>query len=228
MNTFYRDFEEIEHRNFDGLIITGAPLGNIDFCEVSYWHKIAQIFDWSQQHVTSTMFLCWAAHAAFFHLYGLQRFIRQQKISGVFTHQRNQSHDPLLRGFDDEFLVPHSRVAQMDVKQIADHADLDILAESACAGAYLVVSKDRRNLLVLGHPEYNVGTLNDEYKRDLAAGKSPTIPQHYYPQDNPDNCPKERWRSHANLLITNWLNYYVYQITPFDLNDLNSRTSWEK
>ena len=228
MNAFYRDFDEVKQRNFDGLIITGAPLGQIDFADVSYWHKVAQIFDWSQQHVTSTMFLCWAAHAAFYHLYGLQRFIRQDKISGVFTHQRNQMHDPLLRGFDDEFLVPHSRYAQMDIGQISDHPALDILAESDVAGAYLVVSKDRRNLLVLGHPEYNVATLDEEYKRDIAAGKSPAIPCDYYPQNDPEKTPKERWRSHANLLITNWLNYYVYQITPFDLDDINSRTSWEK
>lgn len=228
MNMFYRDFDEIKDTNFDGLIITGAPLGQVDFDDVSYWESVKQVFDWSQRHVTSTLFLCWAAHAAFYHLYGLNRYIRDDKIAGVFLHHRNQIHDPLLRGFDDEFWVPHSRFAQMDVDQIKAHSDLDILADSPDAGAYLVVSKDRRNLFVLGHPEYNVTTLDDEYQRDLTQGLGPDIPQNYYPQDNPNDKPKGCWRSHANLLLTNWLNYYVYQITPFDLNDLNGRTPWEK
>ncbi|MDP2561266.1 homoserine O-succinyltransferase [Psychrobium sp. 1_MG-2023] len=227
MNAFYRDFNDIKETNFDGLIITGAPLGQIDFDDVSYWEQIKAVFDWSQRHVTSTLFLCWAAHAAFYHLYGLERRIRDEKIAGVFLHQRSKSHDPLLRGFDDEFWVPHSRFAQMNVSDIGGHPELEILADSPQAGAYLVVSNDRRNLFVLGHPEYNVTTLNDEYHRDVAAGESPDLPQNYYPEDNPKNSPKGCWRSHANLLLTNWLNYYVYQITPFDLNDPESRTPWE-
>lgn len=227
MNSFYRDFEDVKDLNFDGLIITGAPLGQIDFDDVSYWNQIREIFDWSQQHITSTLFLCWAAHAAFYHLYGLKRYIRDSKISGVFLHKRRKVHDPLLRGFDDEFWVPHSRYAQMDVEQLSRHSDLEILADSPESGAYIVVSKDRRNLFVLGHPEYNVTTLDDEYQRDVAAGINPEIPHGYYPDDNPKLTPSGRWRSHANLMLNNWLNYYVYQITPYDLSDLNTMTPWE-
>lgn len=228
MNDFYRDFDEIKNRNFDGLIITGAPLGDVDFDDVIYWERLKEIFDWSEQHVTASLFLCWAAHAAFYHLYNLERFIRSQKIAGVFLHQRHKSHDPLLRGFDDEFWVPHSRLAQMNVDEINAHSDLDILADSTDAGAYLVVTKDRRKLFVLGHPEYNTTTLSDEYHRDLNAGLTPLIPNNYFPNDDIDQVPRGCWRSHANLLVTNWLNYYVYQITPFDLNDLEQRTPWER
>ncbi|NRA53143.1 MAG: homoserine O-succinyltransferase [Gammaproteobacteria bacterium] len=228
MDSFYRNFEQIKNTNFDGLIITGAPLGKIDFDQVNYWQQVKQIFDWSQQHVTSTLFLCWAAHAAFYHLYGLKRFVRKEKIAGVFLHHRRKIHDPLLRGFDDEFWVPHSRFAQMDVEQLAAHPDLEILADSSDAGAYIVVSKDRRNLFVLGHPEYSVTTLNDEYQRDIIAGIKPEVPKGYYPDDNPNNTPLGRWSGHANLMINNWLNYYVYQITPYDLSDLNTMTPWEK
>ncbi|MGB0835622.1 MAG: homoserine O-succinyltransferase MetA [Psychrobium sp.] len=228
MNDFYRDFDEVKDKNFDGLIITGAPLGDVDFDDVIYWEKIKTVFDWSQQHVTATLFLCWAAHAAFYHLYDLERYIRDKKIAGVFLHQRSQLHDPLLRGFDDEFWVPHSRLAQMNVDELRQHPDLDILAASDEAGAYLVVSKDRRRLFVLGHPEYNVSTLGDEYKRDNDAELSPSIPTNYFPNDDASQEPKGCWRSHANLLISNWLNYYVYQITPFDLSHLHRRTPWEK
>lgn len=227
MNDFYRDFDEIKERNFDGLIITGAPLGDVDFDDVIYWEKIKSVFDWSQQHVTATLFLCWAAHAAFYHLYDLERYIRKHKIAGVFLHQRSQLHDPLLRGFDDEFWVPHSRLAQMNIVDIEQHPDLDILAQSEEAGAYLVVSKDRRRLFVLGHPEYNVTTLADEFVRDTNVGLSPPIPNNYFPYDDVSRTPRGNWRSHANLLVSNWLNYYVYQITPFDLSHLHSRTPWE-
>lgn len=227
MNDFYRDFEDIKERNFDGLIITGAPLGDVDFDDVIYWEKITAVFDWSTQHVTSTLFLCWAAHAAFYHLYDIKRYIRERKIAGVFLHHRHQSHDPLLRGFDDDFWVPHSRLAQMSVDELRAHPDLDILADSAEAGAYLVVSKDRRRLFVLGHPEYNVTTLGDEFKRDGTAGLNPDVPNNYFPADDPLQAPKGCWRSHANLLVSNWLNYYVYQITPFDLSHLHRRTPWE-
>ena len=227
MNSFYRDFDEVKDTNFDGLIITGAPLGDIDFDDVIYWQQIKQIFDWSQQHVTSTLFLCWAAHAAFYHLYGLERFIRKQKITGVFLHHRRKIHDQLLRGFDDQFFVPHSRLAQMDIGHLNDHPQLEVLADSPEAGAYIVVSKDRRNLFVLGHPEYNVTTLADEYNRDLMSDLSPRIPENYFPNDDTTKTPQGSWRSHANLMINNWLNYYVYQITPYDLSDLNTKTTLE-
>lgn len=227
MNAFYRDFEQVRHNNYDGLIITGAPLGQIDFAEVSYWQHIQQIIDWSQSHVTSTLFLCWAAHAGLYHLYGLERTILPVKRSGVFLHQRVNQHFPLLRGFDDEFYAPHSRFAEMDIKQIHEHPDLTVLASSDEAGAYLVLSRDNRNLFVTGHPEYNKVTLNDEYQRDVELGLAPQLPQNYYKNDDPNAAAIARWHSHGSLLISNWLNYYVYQLTPYDLSDLSATTPWE-
>ncbi|QUN07620.1 homoserine O-succinyltransferase [Shewanella yunxiaonensis] len=228
LNTFYRDFEEVKERNFDGLIITGAPLGKLDFEEVTYWDHIKEVIDWSQTHVTSVLFLCWAAHAGLFHLYGLKRKILDVKCSGVFEHSRVKAHIPLLRGFDDVFYAPHSRYAQMDVAELKAHPQLSVLAESEQAGAYLVISNDHRNLFVTGHPEYRKGTLRDEYFRDLAAGINPQIPQNYFRNDDPNAEPVARWFGHGNLLISNWLNYYVYQLTPYDLSDLSAKTPWEQ
>ena len=211
MNTFYRDFEAVRHKNYDGLIITGAPLGQIDFEDVVYWDHIREIIDWSQEHVTSVLFLCWAAHAGLYHLYGLNRKILQQKRSGVFVHRRTSQHFPLLRGFDDEFFAPHSRFAEMDVEEIRQHPQLQLLAESDEAGAYLVLSRNNRNLFVMGHPEYQKSTLNEEYQRDLSQGLDPNVPQNYYRNDDPKADAIARWHSHGSLLVSNWLNYYVYQ-----------------
>ncbi|EGT3628692.1 homoserine O-succinyltransferase [Morganella morganii] len=227
MNTFYRDFEAVRHKNYDGLIITGAPLGQIDFEDVVYWDHIREIIDWSQEHVTSVLFLCWAAHAGLYHLYGLHRKILQQKRSGVFVHRRTSQHFPLLRGFDDEFFAPHSRFAEMDVEEIRQHPQLQVLAESDEAGAYLVLSRNNRNLFVMGHPEYQKSTLNDEYRRDLAQGLNPNVPQNYYRNDDPKADAIARWHSHGSLLVSNWLNYYVYQLTPYDLSDMTAMTPWE-
>ncbi|RBP82962.1 homoserine O-succinyltransferase [Shewanella putrefaciens] len=227
MNTFYRDFEAVRHKNYDGLIITGAPLGQIDFEDVVYWDHIREIIDWSQEHVTSVLFLCWAAHAGLYHLYGLNRKILQQKRSGVFVHRRTSQHFPLLRGFDDEFFAPHSRFAEMDVEEIRQHPQLQLLAESDEAGAYLVLSRNNRNLFVMGHPEYQKSTLNDEYHRDLAQGLTPNVPQNYYRNNNPEAEAIARWHSHGSLLVSNWLNYYVYQLTPYDLSDMTAMTPWE-
>ena len=227
MNTFYRDFEAVRHKNYDGLIITGAPLGQIDFEDVVYWDHIREIIDWSQEHVTSVLFLCWAAHAGLYHLYGLNRKILQQKRSGVFVHRRTSQHFPLLRGFDDEFFAPHSRFAEMDVEEIRLHPQLQVLAESDEAGAYLVLSRNNRNLFVMGHPEYQKSTLNDEYRRDLAQGLNPNVPQNYYRNDDPKADAIARWHSHGSLLVSNWLNYYVYQLTPYDLSDMTAMTPWE-
>lgn len=173
------------------------------------------------------MFLCWAAHAGLYHLYGLERTILPVKRSGVFLHQRVNQHFPLLRGFDDEFYAPHSRFAEMDIKQIHEHPDLTVLASSDEAGAYLVLSRDNRNLFVTGHPEYNKVTLNDEYQRDVELGLAPQLPQNYYKNDDPNAAAIARWHSHGSLLISNWLNYYVYQLTPYDLSDLSATTPWE-
>ena len=227
MNTFYRDFEAVRHRNYDGLIITGAPLGQIDFEDVVYWDHIREIIDWSQEHVTSVLFLCWAAHAGLYHLYGLNRKILQQKRSGVFVHRRTSQHFPLLRGFDDEFFAPHSRFAEMDVEEIRQHPQLQLLAESDEAGAYLVLSRNNRNLFVMGHPEYQKSTLNEEYQRDLSQGLDPNVPQNYYRNDDPKADAIARWHSHGSLLVSNWLNYYVYQLTPYDLSDMTAMTPWE-
>ncbi|ABN61011.1 homoserine O-succinyltransferase [Shewanella sp. SP1S1-7] len=227
MNTFYRDFEAVRHKNYDGLIITGAPLGQIDFEDVVYWDHIREIIDWSQEHVTSVLFLCWAAHAGLYHLYGLNRKILQQKRSGVFVHRRTSQHFPLLRGFDDEFFAPHSRFAEMDVEEIRQHPQLQLLAESDEAGAYLVLSRNNRNLFVMGHPEYQKSTLNEEYQRDLSQGLDPNVPQNYYRNDDPKADAIARWHSHGSLLVSNWLNYYVYQLTPYDLSDMTAMTPWE-
>lgn len=227
MNTFYRDFEDVRHKNYDGLIITGAPLGQIDFEDVVYWDHIREIIDWSQEHVTSVLFLCWAAHAGLYHLYGLHRKILQKKRSGVFVHQRTSQHFPLLRGFDDEFFAPHSRFAEMDVEEIRQHPQLQVLAQSDEAGAYLVLSRNNRNLFVMGHPEYQKSTLNEEYQRDLGQGLTPNVPQNYYRNDDPEAEAIARWHSHGSLLVSNWLNYYVYQLTPYDLSDMTAMTPWE-
>ncbi|GLP94730.1 homoserine O-acetyltransferase MetA [Paraferrimonas sedimenticola] len=229
MNAFYRDFDDIRNRNYDGLIITGAPLGQLDFTDVSYWDKIRDIMDWSQQHCTSVLFLCWAAHAGFYHLYGLKRKLLETKRSGVYLHARSREHDPLLRGFDDEFYAPHSRYAEMSVEELEAHPDLRILAASEEVGAYLVISEDNRNLFVMGHPEYQKDTLAFEYHRDISAGLNPSLPVNYFKQDDPALEPIGRWHGHANLLISNWLNYYVYQLTPYNLKteEIQGITPWE-
>ncbi|WP_065188604.1 homoserine O-acetyltransferase MetA [Shewanella woodyi] len=227
MNNFYRDFEAVRQKNYDGLIITGAPLGQIEFEKVSYWDHIREIIDWSQQHVTSVLFLCWAAHAALFHLYGLNRNLLEQKRSGVFVHRRTTQHFPLLRGFDDEFLAPHSRFAEMSLGQLKAHPELQVLTESDTAGAYMVLSRNNRNLFVMGHPEYQKSTLKDEYHRDLEQGLNPDVPQNYFRDDNPEKEPVARWYGHGSLLVSNWLNYYVYQLTPYNLDDMSGITPWE-
>ncbi|WP_028115917.1 homoserine O-acetyltransferase MetA [Ferrimonas senticii] len=221
MDAFYRDFEEVKDRNYDGLIITGAPLGELEFEEVVYWDEIRTIIDWSQQHATSVLFLCWAAHAALYHLYQIKRQLRSDKISGVFQHQRVHQHVPLLRGFDDNFWVPHSRYAQVPLDWLYAHPELQVLAHANEAGAYLVLSNDNRNLFVTGHPEYTRTTLQDEYRRDLAAGLNPALPQNYFPNDDDTAQPLANWHAHGALLLSNWLNYYVYQATPYDLKALN-------
>ncbi|GGI74582.1 homoserine O-acetyltransferase MetA [Shewanella gelidii] len=227
MNTFYCNFEEVKHNNYDGLIITGAPLGNVEFEDVTFWDHFREIVDWSQQHVTSVLYLCWAAHAGLHYLYGLDRHILPQKRSGVFVHQRASKHYPLLRGFDDEFYAPHSRVAEMNVAHIEAHPELNVLAKSEVAGAYMVLSKSNRNLFVMGHPEYQKFTLDDEYRRDANLGIDPNVPENYYRNDDPEQSPISRWYSHGSLLISNWLNYYVYQLTPYDLSDMSAITPWE-
>ncbi|TQQ37076.1 homoserine O-succinyltransferase [Vibrio cholerae] len=217
LNTFYRQFELVKNRNFDGLIITGAPLGLVQFEDVAYWQHLQNIMAWAKAHVTSTLYICWAAQAGLKLLYNLPKRTREEKLSGVYYHDIHKPFHPLLRGFDDRFLAPHSRYADFDAEFLAEHTDLDILATSDVAGVYLAATKDKRNVFVTGHPEYDAYTLHGEYVRDLGEGLSPAIPVNYYPNDNPDNKPCASWRSHGHLLFSNWLNYCVYQQTPYDL-----------
>ncbi|GKX52045.1 homoserine O-acetyltransferase MetA [Budvicia aquatica] len=221
LNNFYCNFEDIQDQNFDGLIVTGAPLGLVEFDDVAYWPQIAQIIEWAKEHVTSTLFVCWAVQAALNILYGIPKLTLKEKLSGVYTHKILQPQAPLTRGFDDLFLAPHSRYAHFPTDYIREHTDLDILAESDVAGGYLFASKDRRMAFVTGHPEYDAATLSGEYFRDRDAGLNPQLPLNYFPQDNPELPPSATWRSHGHLLFNNWLNYFVYQITPYDLRQMN-------
>jgi len=217
LDSFYRDFEEIRDRHYDGLIVTGAPLGKISFEDIAYWDQVQEIMHWSREHVTSTLFLCWAVQAALKVFYDLPKHTREQKLSGVYQHKRLHRHEPLTRGFDDYFLAPHSRNADFPINLITNHTDLNLLASSEQAGAYLMASTDRRQVYMTGHPEYDAETLAQEYWRDVDAGIEPSVPVNYFPDDDPQNSPCSTWRSHAHLLFANWLNYYVYQVTPYKL-----------
>lgn len=223
LDTFYRQFEGIKDRNFDGLIITGAPLGLVQFEDVIYWDHLQTIMTWAKDHVTSSLYVCWAAQAGLKLLYDLPKRTRKEKLSGVYKHTNLNQHHPILRGFDDQFLAPHSRYADFSADYLKSHTDLDILATSKEAGVYLAATKDKRNVFVTGHPEYDSFTLHNEYVRDLGEGMEPTIPVNYYPDDNPDITPKATWRSHGHLLFSNWLNYCVYQQTPYDLEHFSEQ-----
>jgi homoserine O-succinyltransferase/O-acetyltransferase len=219
MENFYKDFSSIREKKYDGMIITGAPLGQVPFDEVNFWQPLQEILDWSTQNVTSVMFLCWAVQAAMQHLYGIEKHILAQKISGVYPHRLIAPLSPIARGFDDVFNAPHSRYAEVRREDIKTVEALEIVAESDIAGPYIFARKDGRQLFVTGHSEYEPRCLLDEYQRDLAAGISPAVPENYFPDDDPEKEPTVTWKSHGNLLFANWLNYYVYQLTPFE-NDL--------
>lgn len=221
LNTFYCDFEDIQHQNFDGLVVTGAPLGLVDFRDVVYWPQIERILHWAKDHVTSTLFVCWAVQAALNILYDVPKMTRKEKLTGVYQHNTLKPHGLLTRGFDETFWAPHSRYADFPTDIIRQYTDLEILAESEQTGAYLFASLDKRLAFVTGHPEYDALTLAGEFHRDLAAGLDPAMPVNYFPNDNPELTPKASWRSHGHLLFANWLNYYVYQITPYDLRKMN-------
>lgn len=220
MDAFYHDFSAVQGNRYDGLIVTGAPLAFLDYKEVNYWETMKTILEWAQRHVQSTLYLCWAAHAAMYHFHGIQRTLNKEKLSGVFKHKVNDPHNELLRGFDSEFYAPHSRFGYIDVEQYNATPGLKVIAESNDAGAYVVASEDKRMVFITGHPEYDLETLNDEYHRDLNAELNPAIPCNYYPEDDPVKTPFIKWRAHGSLLFTNWINYYVYQTTPYDLSQL--------
>ena len=217
LNKFYQTFSDLYDKRFDGMIITGAPVEQMEFEEVDYWKEISLIMDWTETHVTSTIFLCWAAQAALYHFYGLQKKPLDHKMFGLFWHKVLNRKIPLVRGFDDMFLAPHSRHTDVPIEEIHACKDLTVLAESDIAGLFLAQAMDGRRIFVMGHPEYDRVTLDGEYKRDLSRNLPINIPVNYYKDDDPENKPLLMWRAHANNLYSNWLNYYVYQTTPFDL-----------
>jgi len=220
LDNFYNSFEDIKGQKFDGLIITGAPVEQLEFEEVIYWGELKKIMDWSKTHVFSTLHICVGAQAGLFHHYGVPKYVLQDKIFGIFPHTINKKNVPLLRGFDEVFHVPHSRYSEVRREDIDKVADLEILSESEEAGVYIVSSKDGRLIFVTGHSEYDDNSLKTEYERDVAKGLDIAVPKHYFPHDDPTQQPLVTWRSHANLLFTNWLNYHVYQETPYDLDEL--------
>ncbi len=217
LDKYYMTFDDIKDQKFDGLIITGAPVELMEFEEVAYWEELTHIMDWSKTNVTSTLHICWGAQAGLYYHYGIKKHQLDKKLFGVYNHHVRHRRNPLVRGFDDEFYAPHSRYTTNPLKDIEACDDLIVLADSKEAGAFLVMSKDDRQVFVMGHPEYDRVTLDAEYKRDVAKGLEIEIPVNYYPDDNPEKRPLLQWRGHSNALYTNWLNYYVYQVTPYEL-----------
>ncbi len=218
LNKFYVPFEEIKDQRFDGFIITGAPVEQMPFEEVDYWEELKEIMEWTNTHVTSTMHLCWGAQAGLYYHYGIDKVSLDAKVFGVFEHHVKNRKIPLVRGFDDVFYAPHSRHTIVPTEAIEDEEQLIILAESEEAGVFLTMSLDGKQIFVMGHPEYDRVTLDKEYKRDKAKGLPIKIPENYYEEDDDTKRPLLTWRSHANNLYTNWVNYYVYQVTPYNLD----------
>lgn len=223
LDQFYRTFEDVKNEKFDGLIITGAPVEQMEFEEVLYWEELKRIMDWSETNVTSTLHICWGAQAALFYHYGIQKIDLPKKLFGLFRHKVMNRREPLVRGFDDEFFMPHSRHTTVSRDDIAANPELTIMAESEEAGVFLVMAKEGRQIFMMGHPEYDRMTLDREYKRDMAKGLPIEIPKNYYPNDDPNERPLLLWRAHANTLYTNWVNYYVYQATPYDVDAIGNK-----
>ena len=220
MQTFYNDFDEMRHQKFDGMIITGAPVELMDYEEVSYWNEITEIFDWARTHVTSTFYICWAAQAGLYHHYGIPKYPLEKKKFGVYEHLALDPLHPIFRGFDDVFYVPHSRHTEVRKEDILNVPQLKLLSESEGAGVYMVEGREGREFFVTGHSEYSPFTLDVEYRRDKEKGLSIELPQNYYRDNDPTKEPLVRWRGHANLLFSNWLNYFVYQETPYNIEDI--------
>lgn len=218
LETFYHTFEEIIEDKFDGLIITGAPVEHLEYDQVDYWDELKQIMEWKTNHVTSTLHICWGAQAALYFHYGIEKYTLPEKLSVIYLHTVSKPNTRLLRGFDDQFHAPHSRYTDIRREDIEKCSELEILSESEEAGVYIIASKDKKQVFVTGHSEYDLLTLKEEYIRDVNKGLSIKPPKNYFPDNNPENLPVQTWRSHANLLFTNWLNYYVYQETPYHLD----------
>lgn len=217
LEQFYLTLEDVKNRRFDGLIITGAPVEQMEFEEVAYWSELEKIMEWSKTHVTSTLHLCWGAQAGLYYHYGIKKYPLNTKMFGIYEHKVLVRKEPLVRGFDDVFLAPHSRHTETSREEILDNKELTILAESDDAGVFLVIGGEGKHIFVMGHPEYDRITLDNEYKRDVAKGLEIQVPKNYYPSDDSMQKPNLSWRAHANALYTNWLNYYVYQVTPYEL-----------
>ena len=220
LKMFYKDFDTIRDSKYDGMIVTGAPVEMMDFEQVNYWEELTDIFDWAKHNVTSTLFICWAAFAGLYHYYGIPKHELPAKCFGVFPHVVLDKKNPIFRGFDDEFFVPHSRYTELWKEDIAKKKGLKIISESEQSGVYMVMARGGREFFITGHPEYAPNTLGDEYQRDLDKGLDIALPANYFRHNDPAQGPLVRWKSHANLLYTNWLNYFVYQETPYDINTI--------
>lgn len=219
MRMFYIPFERLRDKRFDGMIITGAPVEQMEYEDVSYWDEISAIFTWAKTHVTSTLYICWAAQAGLYHHYGVPKHNLDRKMFGIFKHHiTTETFLPIFRGFDDMFRMPHSRHTEVRREDIVKHKELSIIAESYESGVGIVMAREGREFFITGHMEYNPDTLDKEYKRDMGKRDDVDMPQNYYRNDNPDDGPQVRWRAHANLLFQNWINYYVYQATPYDIS----------
>ena len=220
MLAFYKDFNLIIYNKYDGLIITGAPVEQMPFEEVAYWNELTEILNWAKSNVTSSIFICWGAQAALYHYYGIPKYPLEKKMFGVFKHTKTDATNPILRGFDDIFYVPHSRYTEIKREDILKVPELTILSESDESGVYMVASRNGREFFLTGHSEYSPETLDIEFKRDLARNLPIEMPKNYYLDDKPENPPVVRWRSQANMLFVNWLNYYVYQKTPYNIETI--------
>ena len=219
MIAFYQTFDEIKEDNYDGMIITGAPVEMMDYEEVDYWEELCSIFEWTKTHVHSTFHICWGAQAALYYHYGIPKYIMEEKISGVFAHTMVNSKARLFRGFDDVFYVPHSRHTEVRAEDIEKVPQLRILSTSEEAGVYVVATEDNTQFFIMGHSEYDWDTLKKEYDRDVSQGLDPQVPRHYFPDDDPAKRPVMNWAAHAQWIYSNWINYYVYQTTPYELKN---------
>lgn len=218
--TFYKTFDDVKHQKYDGMIITGAPVEQMPFENVEYWEELCEIFEWSKTNVTSTLHICWGAQAGLYYHYGIDKQLLDGKLFGVFPHTADHKTSMLFRGFDDVFMIPHSRHTTIRREDVEAVSELKILASSEMAGVYAIATDRGRQIYLTGHIEYDAGTLRDEYERDVAANLSITVPYNYFPNDDPTKEPLSTWRGHAHLLFSNWLNYFVYQTTPYDLREI--------
>ncbi len=221
LKEFYKSFNDIKYNKFDGMIITGAPIEHLEFEEVTYWKEIQEIMDWTEHHVTSTLFICWAAQAGLYHFFNIPKYPLPAKMFGVFEHKLHNTKLPLVRGFDDVFMAPHSRHTEIRREDIEKVPELEIVAESDVAGVHILLAENGKKIFVTGHSEYDPFTLKTEYERDIKKGLDIKIPANYFSNDDPEKPPLVTWRSHANLFYSNWLNYYVYQITPYNIESID-------